>query len=100
MASSSSESDGEEDQEQDEEPLQRSEPSSPVKEEPEEEDEEKEVIPSTPLNDQKTKRRGRKLVIIEFVTLTFFYFSTLCANLYCWNFLLRLTRLSWMKRDL
>ena len=87
MASSSSESEGEEDQEHDEEPLQRSEPSSPVKEEPEEEeDEEKEVIPNTPLNDQKTKRRGRKLVIIEFVTLTFFYFSTLCANLYCWNF--------------
>ena len=98
MASSSSESEGEEDQEHDEEPLQRSEPSSPVKEEPEEE--EKEVIPNTPLNDQKTKRRGRKLVIIEFVTLTFFYFSTLCGNLYCWNFLLRLTRLSWMKRDL
>ena len=75
MASSSSESEGEDDQEHDEEPLQRSEPSSPVKEEPEEEeDEEKEVIPNTPLNDQKTKRRGRKLVIIEFVTLTFFLF--------------------------
>ena len=78
MASSSSESDGEEDQEQDEEPLQRSEPSSPVKEEPEEEDEEKEVIPNTPLNDQKTKRRGRKLVIIEFVTLTFLFFHSVC----------------------
>ena len=82
MASSSSESDGEEDQEQDEEPLQRSEPSSPVKEEPEEEDEEKEVIPSTPLNDQKTKRRGRKLVIIEFVTLNFLFFHSV------WQFVL------------
>ena len=82
MASSSSESDGEEDQEQDEEPLQRSEPSSPVKEEPEEEDEEKEVIPSTPLNDQKTKRRGRKLVIIEFVTLIFLFFHSV------WQFVL------------
>ena len=67
MASSSSESEGEEDVDQEEDnevPLQRSEPSSPVKKEPEEEDE-KDVIPDTPSNDVKTKRRGRKLVSIQ-----------------------------------
>ena len=68
MASSSSESEGEEDVDQEEDnevPLQRSEPSSPVKKEPEEEDEKDDVIPNTPSNDVKTKRRGRKLVSIQ-----------------------------------